>query len=116
MAKRLAVYICSGCSIGEAIDTGKLEKVAAKEYKVPICRMHPHLCGAEGLESIRGDLADSGGGAAPDGIVIAACSPRVKTEAFAFDPSLVVERVNLREHVAWCQKPGDEDTQMLAED
>ncbi len=28
----------------------------------------------------------------------------------------MVERVNLREHVAWCHKPQDEDTQMLAED
>ncbi len=27
-----------------------------------------------------------------------------------------MERVNLREHVAWCHKPQDEDTQMLAED
>ena len=100
MAKRLAVYICSGCSIGESIDTGSLEKVAAKEYKVPVCRLHPHLCGAEGLETIRRDLAESG--SAPDGIVIAGCSPRVKTEAFAFDPSIVVERVNLREHVGRC--------------
>ena len=27
-----------------------------------------------------------------------------------------MERVNLREHVTWCQEPGNEDTQMLAED
>jgi quinone-modifying oxidoreductase subunit QmoB len=116
MAKRLAVYICTGCSIGEAIDAGKLEKVAVKEYKIPVCRVHPHLCGAEGLQMIRQDLASAGGDSALDGMVIAACSPRVKTDALVFDSSLVVERVNLREHVAWCQKPGDEDTQMLAED
>jgi quinone-modifying oxidoreductase subunit QmoB len=29
---------------------------------------------------------------------------------------MVFDRVNLREHVAWCHKPKDEDTQMLAED
>jgi quinone-modifying oxidoreductase subunit QmoB len=40
----------------------------------------------------------------------------VKTDAFVFDPRMVLERVNLREHVAWCQKPGDEETQALAED
>jgi quinone-modifying oxidoreductase, subunit QmoB len=113
MAKRLAVYICSGCSIGETVDTSKLEKVATKECKVPVCRVHPYLCGAEGVQIIRQDLAAD---STVDAVVIAGCSPRVKTEAFAFDPALVVERVNLREHVAWCQKPGDEDTQMLAED
>ena len=48
--------------------------------------------------------------------MVAACSPRIKTEAFNFDHGSVVERVNLREHVAWCHKPKDEDTQMLAED
>ena len=116
MAKRLAVYTCTGCSIGEALDASKLEKIATKEYKVPVSRTHPYLCGAEGLQMIRQDLAGTGGEGALDGLVIAACSPRMKTDAFAFDPSLVVERVNLREHVAWCQKPGDEDTQMLGED
>src|SRR3972149_4197230 len=108
MAKRLAAYICSGCSIGEAVDTSKLEKVATKEYKVPVCKVHTYLCGAEGLHMVRQDLAAD---SAIDGVVIAACSPRVKTEAFPFDSSLVVERGNLREHVAWCQKPADEDTQ-----
>jgi quinone-modifying oxidoreductase subunit QmoB len=113
MAKRLGVYICTGCGIGQAVDAAKLERVAVKEYKVPLCRMHPCFCGAEGLQLIRQDLTGVG---APDGIVIAACSPRVKTDAFSFDPAIVAERVNLREHVAWCQRPADEDTQMLAED
>ncbi len=113
MAKKLGVYICGGCSIGESVDTGKLEKVAIKESKAPVCRVHAFLCGREGVEMIRQDLA---GDAALDGVVIAACSPRMKTEAFAFNPRLVLERVNLREHVAWCQPPKDEDTQMLAED
>ena len=49
-------------------------------------------------------------------MVVAACSPRFKAEAFSFNHGSVVERVNLREHVAWCHKPQDEDTQMLAED
>jgi quinone-modifying oxidoreductase subunit QmoB len=48
--------------------------------------------------------------------VIAACSPRMKTDTFAFGQGVVPERVNLRELVAWCHKPHDEDTQMLAED
>ena len=50
-------------------------------------------------------------------MVVAACSGRVKTDVFAFDPmTTILERVNLREHVAWCQPAGAEDTQMMAED
>jgi quinone-modifying oxidoreductase subunit QmoB len=52
-----------------------------------------------------------------DRLLLAACSPRAKTEEFRFDPAKVmVERVSLREQVAWSQKPGDENTQLLAED
>ena len=36
----------------------------------------------------------------------------MKAEAFTFEH----ERVNLREHVAWCHTPKDEDTFMLAQD
>lgn len=112
MDKKLGVYICSGCSIGDALDVEGLVKVAQREYKAPVCQVHPFLCGKEGVELIRKDLGDD----AVNSVVIAACSPRVKSDAFAFDPRMVLERVNLREHVAWCQKPKDEDTQMMAED
>jgi quinone-modifying oxidoreductase subunit QmoB len=110
--KKIGVYLCTGCSIGEALDAEKLAKVAQKEMKAPVCQSHPFLCGPEGLALIRKDMDEQGVNA----LVIAACSPRMKTEAFAFDPKMILERVNLREHVAWCQKAKDEDTQMLAED
>jgi quinone-modifying oxidoreductase subunit QmoB len=112
MDKKLGVYICSGCSIGESVDVAKLAKVAESEYKAPVCRTHPFLCNEEGLGLIREDLKQGTANA----VVIAACSPRVKTAEFAFDPLMVMDRVNLREQVAWCHKPKDEDTQMLAED
>ncbi len=112
MDKKIGVYLCSGCGIGDALDMEKLAKVARSEYKIPACQVHPYLCGAEGLALIRKDMEEQGVNA----LVIGACSPRVKTEAFAFDPKMVFDRVNLREHVAWCHKPKDEDTQMLAED
>jgi len=35
---------------------------------------------------------------------------------FDFGPDRIVERVNIREQVVWSHEPGDEDTQMLAED
>ena len=111
MPKKLGLYICSGCFIGEAMATEKLSKTAAREIKPAVLRSSPVLCGKEAVAAIEADIA----GGQVDGLVIAACSPRVKTDAFAFS-GIVMERVNLREHVAWCHKPKDEDTQMLAED
>ena len=112
MDKKLGVYICSGCAIGESIDVNALVNVAQKEYKAPVCKTHPFLCGEEGLAAIHNDLAQS----AVNTVVIAGCSPRTKTNAFSFDSQVVMERVNLREHVAWSHESKNEDTQMLAED
>jgi quinone-modifying oxidoreductase subunit QmoB len=112
MDKKTGVYICSGCGIGDAIDVDKLCEVAAKEYKVGLCKTHPALCGKEGSQLIKGDIE---GGV--NAVVIAACSPRDKTEVFSYDRlTTVMERVNLREHVIWTHPANDEDTQMLAED
>jgi len=112
MAKKVGVYICTGCTIGESLDVPALVEVAQKEYKASVCRTHACLCASDGVETIRHDLGDG----AVDGVVIAACSSRAKTDAFAFDGTSIVERVNLREHVAWCQPARHEDTQALAED
>jgi quinone-modifying oxidoreductase subunit QmoB len=112
MDNKLGVYICSGCSIGESVNTEELAKIAKSDGKVASSHVHPILCGKEGVDIIRKELSED----TVNSVVIAACSPRVKTDAFAFDPRIVLERVNIREHVAWCHKPQDEDTQMLAED
>lgn len=112
MDKRLGVYVCSGCSIGESVDVDQLTKVATKEYKAPVCRTHPFLCGKEGASLIRADVQQG----TVNAVVVAACSPRAKTDRFVFDPGVIVDRVNLREQVAWCHEARHEDTQMLAED
>jgi len=112
MDKKTGVYICTGCGIGDALDAEALSNLATSEFKVASCKLSPILCSAEGLSLIRQDID----GAGIDTLVIAACSPRVMTDAFTFELDKVVERVNLREQVAWCHPAGDEDTQMLAED
>ncbi len=134
MEKKLGVYICGGCSIGEGLDLEKLSLVATKEYKVPVCKTHPALCGEEGVNLIKQDMGAEG----VNTIVIAACSGRVKYDVFDFGPENIVERANIREQVVWTHdwtkqvevktkdaegkeevkvetKP-NEDTQMLAED
>ena len=111
MEKKIAVYICSGCGIGDALDVEQLGKVATDEKSVPICRNHPQLCGQEGLDLLKKDMSDEGVNA----LAIAACSPRVMYDVFNFE-NCILDRVNIREQVVWSQKPGEEDTQMMAED
>ncbi|MHC1724573.1 MAG: hydrogenase iron-sulfur subunit [Syntrophobacteraceae bacterium] len=111
MEKKTGVYICTGCGIGESIDVSALSAVAA-EYKVSACRHDPFLCSQEAIARIKADIGAEGINRA----VIAACSQRVMTDVFTFSADMIVERVNLREQVAWSQPPGEEDTLMMAED
>ena len=109
--KKVGVYICSGCEIGKSIDIEKLSQIAT-EQNVTICKNHSSLCSVEGFDLINNDIDKEN----LDSIVITACSPRVKTDVFDFPESVLVERTNIREQVAWCMEPGEEDTQMAAED
>ena len=59
MDKKLAVYICGGCGIGDCLDLDKLSEVATKEYKIEICKTHPFLCGEEGAQFITKDIDKS---------------------------------------------------------
>jgi len=111
LEKKIAVYICSGCGIGDALDIEQLSKVATDDGGVPICKIHPNLCSKEGVELIKKDIS----GEEVNTVVIAACSHRVMYDAFSFE-NCILDRVNLREQVVWSHKPGDEDTQMMAED
>lgn len=112
MPKKLGVYLCTGCSIGDSLNAAALEKIAKDENKAAVWRVDPFLCEHEACQSIRDDFARGD----VDTAVIAGCSARAKLDAFNFNHGGIVERVNLREHVAWSHKPQDEDTQMLAED
>jgi quinone-modifying oxidoreductase subunit QmoB len=112
MEKKTGLYICTGCGIGGALEVEALAEVAKSEFKVSVCKDHPYLCSAEGRALIKSDLDEAGVTTA----VIAACSPRVMSDVFDFGLDKVVERVNLREQVAWSQPAGEEDTRMMAED
>lgn len=120
MERKIAAYLCTGCGIGQGLDVEQLEKVAKGDCKAVLCRSSEMLCGPEALAWIKEDMAQQGINA----LLIAACSPRAKTEAFCFDPrEVLVERVNLREQVVWSHRQQgaegqklDEDVQMMAED
>ncbi len=110
--ERVGVFLCTGCDIGASVAVEGLEALAKGSGAAHVATS-PCLCGAEGVASIRAAV-DAG---TVDGVVVAGCSPRHKRGEFAFDPEKVqVERVALREQVAWSHRPKDEDTQAVAED
>ncbi len=110
--ERIGLFLCTGCDIGKAINAEGFEELA-EENGASTYTAHPCLCSPEGVTAINKAVE----GDAVDGLLIAACSERSKADVFSFDPTKVaVHRVSLREQVAWSQKPGEEDTQMLAED
>ena len=112
--KKYGAYICQGCGISGRLDCDQLEKIAVREGKVAFAKQHEMLCSQAGVELIQKDLAE---GEATH-IVIAACSPRAKTEAFRFE-NTAVSRANLREGVIWVRPDTDEareTTQEMADD
>jgi quinone-modifying oxidoreductase subunit QmoB len=110
MEKKLGLYICTGCAIGDSVDVEKMSNIAKNALKVPVVKSHFALCGKEGVELIKGDIQNEG----VNTIVIAACSPRVKYEEFDF-PGCIVERSPVRE-LAIRTLDNPEDRQLAAED
>jgi len=110
MEDKIGVFICTGYGIAEALDIDALCKVATDEYKVPFCKT-VDSCEKSGLKSINEDIKSE----ELTKVVIAGISPRRYTEE-NFPEGVIVEKFGLREQVVWCQPPGDEDTQMMAED
>ena len=110
MTSKLGVYVCSGCGIGGCLNVDRLADVAREAAAALQVRTSAALC-LEDAQLIRDDVAKGG----VESVVIAACSPRVNTDVFAF-PEAAVERVNIREQVAWSHSAGDPEAQAMAED
>ncbi|NQT16311.1 MAG: hydrogenase iron-sulfur subunit [Planctomycetes bacterium] len=110
MEDKIGVFICTGYGIAEALDIDALSSVATDECKVPFCKT-VESCEGPGLESINQDITAEG----LTKVVVAGISPRRYAQD-AFPEGVIVEKIAILEHVVWCQPPGEEDTQMLAED
>jgi quinone-modifying oxidoreductase subunit QmoB len=111
---KIGAYICNGCGIGDRLDSGQLEMTATRDGKAAICQQHDFLCSEAGVKMIQDDIDKEG----VNHVVIAACSRRAKTEAFAFE-NVTLSRANLREGVIWVRPDEDgqqETTQEMADD
>jgi quinone-modifying oxidoreductase subunit QmoB len=110
MALRTGVYVCEGCGIGGCVDVPALVEGSKSASEVVVTRTSKAFC-LEDASLITKDIGDE----SLDNIVIGACSHRVNRQVFNFEPTHA-QRVNLREHVAWSQEPGESETQELAAD
>ena len=103
---KIGVFLCTGCGIGEALEVDDVIE-AANEHGCASTLTHECLCAPEGLDAIRGAVGEN----ELDGILVAACSERAKTQEFnaltVDGPSMF--RVALREHCAWPLKDAEED-------
>ncbi len=109
--KNTGVFICTGCEIGQSLEVEKLRK-AAESTSVKNCISHGALCSVAGYDMIRNSIEEN----ELDNLLIAACSPRKKTEVFDFSDEVFLERVDLREQVVLGMDAESEDLQMAAED
>lgn len=109
--KNTGVFICAGCEIGLSLDMGKLCNTS-ESFHVKTCVSHKALCSVEGYELIKKNMEEND----LDSLIIAACSPREKTDIFVFPEHVKLERVDIREQVAWGMEAEKEDIQMAAED
>ncbi len=112
MEKKLGIFVCKGCRIGDAIGAESLCAKMMEELKPAVCHAHAALCSPGGMAFIAGETRS----ADLDGYVVAACGKGTKDDAFRPEKGRLVERVNIRELVAWTMEPGAEDTMMAAED
>ena len=108
---KLGVFLCTGCGIGEAIDVDDVIE-GANEQGCACTLTHECFCGTEGLEAIKSTVAEN----ELDGILVAACTERVKTTEFnaltVDGPSMF--RTALREHCAWPLKEAEDDEDKTA--
>lgn len=122
MEGKLGVYICTGYGIGEALDVEALAKLAQEDeilgdmngdYDADLVKQIPS-CEGDDLAAIKKEIVDED----LKNVIIAGPSPRFYDDDpfLEFKADRVVQIVNLREGVVWCQKPNDEDTQKMAED
>jgi quinone-modifying oxidoreductase subunit QmoB len=93
MTKKVGIYICTGCGIGDVLKVEDM--VAVVEEEGTTCKTHECLCSDAGVDFLKAEVAEG-----TNFLGIAACSRRVNFDIFKFENTMV-DRINLREGVVW---------------
>ncbi|MCF7811826.1 FAD-dependent oxidoreductase [bacterium] len=97
MDAKLGVYICSGCGINDVLDIDALTSMVNKELGCQFCKVDPLVCSDDFVSKIKTDIESEG----INRVLIAGCSPRYFADKFKFGADVMVDRLPLREYVAW---------------
>jgi heterodisulfide reductase subunit A len=115
---RIGVFICHcGENIGATVDCAKVAELSASVPGVVLSLDYKYMCSNPGQILIQEAIREH----RLDGVVVAACSPRMHEATFrrsvadaGLNPYLC-EVANLREHCSWVHEKGEATTQKAAD-
>ncbi|OPZ94712.1 MAG: ferredoxin [Firmicutes bacterium ADurb.Bin419] len=116
--RRIGVFLCCcGSNISEMVDIDSVVNAVNKHKEVAVVEQNLHFCSQEGQDVIKEKVKKYD----LDGVVIAACSPKLHEKTFknvlkssGLNPYLF-EIANIREQVSWCSEDRDLATKKAAE-
>jgi heterodisulfide reductase subunit A len=111
--RKIGVFVCHcGTNIASMVDVERVVEESRKIPEVAYATDYQFTCSAPGQDQIKDAIREHG----LDGVVVAACSPRMHEPTFRravagadMNPYLV-EMANIREHDSWVAEDGGEAT------
>jgi len=111
---KVGVFVCHcGENISATVDCEKVAQVASQMDGVTFATDYKYMCSEPGQAKIKEAIREMG----LDGVVVAACSPRMHEPTFrkactesGLNPYLC-EMANIREHCSWVHEKSDETTE-----
>ena len=115
---RIGVFVCHcGENISRTVDVEQVARAAGELTGVAYATDYKYMCSDPGQNLLKKAVADHG----LDGIVVAACSPRMHEKTFrkaaaaaGLNPYLC-EMANIREHCSWVHEDKKEATEKATE-
>ena len=115
---RIGVFVCHcGENIGATVDCAKVAEACRAIPGVVCSQDYKYMCSDPGQTLIKEAIREHG----LDGVVVAACSPRMHEPTFrraveeaGLNPYLC-EMANLREHCSWVHEKGEATTEKAAD-
>ncbi|GHT49115.1 heterodisulfide reductase subunit A [Bacteroidia bacterium] len=110
---KIGVFVCHcGENIGATVDCEHVAKEALNIEGVALATNYKYMCSEPGQAMIKDAIREKG----LDGVVVAACSPRMHEPTFrkacaeaGLNP-FMCEIANIREHCSWVHEKGDATT------